>query len=68
MFPRFLMPELMKKIGLFTFNGWAIDGYTKVFWRDEPISSLVPQLEVLIGSGIVLFLLARLFARRWETA
>jgi ABC-2 type transport system permease protein len=68
MFPRFLMPDLMKKIGLFTFNGWAIDGYTKVFWRDEPISSLAPQLEVLIGSGIVLFLLARLFARRWETA
>lgn len=68
MFPRFLMPELMKKIGLFTFNGWAIDGYTKVFWRDEPISSLAPQLEVLIGSGIALFLLARLFSRRWETA
>jgi ABC-2 type transport system permease protein len=68
MFPRFLMPELMKQIGLFTFNGWAIDGYTKVFWRDEPISSLAPQLEVLIGSGIALFLLARLFARRWETA
>jgi ABC-2 type transport system permease protein len=68
MFPRFLMPDLMKKIGLFTFNGWAIDGYTKVFWRDEPIASLAPQLEVLIGSGIGLFLLARLFARRWETA
>jgi len=29
---------------------------------------LVPQVAVLIGSGIVLFLLARRFARRWEYA
>lgn len=68
MFPRFLMPELMKQVGLFTFNAWAIDGYTKVFWRDEPVWHLWPQLEVLIGAGIVLFLLARVFARRWEVA
>jgi ABC-2 type transport system permease protein len=68
MFPRYLMPELMQKAGLFTFNGWAIDGFTKVFWRDEPVWSLGPQVGVLLGSGVVLFLLARLFARRWETA
>ena len=66
MFPRFLMPESMKTIGLFTFNAWAIDGYTKVFWRDEPLSHLMPQLAVLVGSSIVLFALARLLARRWE--
>jgi ABC-2 type transport system permease protein len=68
MFPRFLMPEGMKKVGLMTFNAWAIDGFTKVFWRDEPLSHLAPQVAVLIGSGIVLFLLARRFARRWEYA
>ena len=66
MFPRFLMPEMMKKIGLLTFNAWAIDGYTKVFWRDEPVSHLAPQVAVLVGSAIVLFWIARLFARRWE--
>jgi ABC-2 type transport system permease protein len=68
MFPRFLMPETMKKVGLLTFNAWAIDGYTKVFWRDEPISHLAPQVAVLLGSGIALFLLARRFARKWEYA
>ncbi|HYW43645.1 MAG TPA: ABC transporter permease [Bryobacteraceae bacterium] len=68
MFPRFLMPEGMKKVGLMTFNAWAIDGYTKVFWRDEPVSHLGPQVAVLIGAGMVLFLLARRFARRWEYA
>jgi ABC-2 type transport system permease protein len=66
MFPRFLMPEAMKTAGLFTFNAWAIDGYTKVFWRDEPVSHLAPQVAVLIGSGMVLFLIARRFARKWE--
>jgi ABC-2 type transport system permease protein len=66
MFPRFLMPETMQKVGLLTFNAWAIDGYTKVFWRDEPVLHLAPQVAVLIGAGMVLFLIARRFARRWE--
>jgi ABC-2 type transport system permease protein len=68
MFPRFLMPEMMKRIGLLTFNAWAIDGYTKVFWRDEPLSHLAPQVGALVGSCIVLFLIARRFARKWEYA
>ena len=68
MFPRFLMPETMQKVGLLTFNAWAIDGYTKVFWRDEPILHLAPQVAVLIGAGVVLFLIARRFARKWEYA
>jgi ABC-2 type transport system permease protein len=62
------MPAGMQKVGLLTFNAWAIDGYTKVFWRDEPILHLAPQVGVLIGAGMVLFLIARRFARRWEYA
>jgi ABC-2 type transport system permease protein len=68
MFPRFLMPEGMQKAGLLTINAWAIDGFTKVFWRDEPISHLWPQVLVLIGIGTVLFAIARRVARRWEYA
>jgi ABC-2 type transport system permease protein len=66
MFPRFLMPPGMQKAGLLTINAWAIDGFTKVFWRDEPISHLWPQVLVLLGTAIVLFLIARRWARRWE--
>lgn len=66
MFPRYFMPEAMQKVGLITINAWAIDGYTKVFWRDEPVSHLAPQMAVLFGAGIALFLIARRFARRWE--
>jgi ABC-2 type transport system permease protein len=68
MFPRFLMPDLMRKVGLFTFNSWAIDGYTKVFWRDEPVTRLGPQVAILISSGLVLFVIARICARRWDSA
>jgi ABC-2 type transport system permease protein len=62
------MSAAMKKVGLFTFNSWAIAGYTKIFWRDEPIRALAPEVAVLVSSGIVLFFLARWFARRWESA
>jgi ABC-2 type transport system permease protein len=68
MFPRFLMPEAMQKAGLFTINGWAIDGFNKVFWYQQPLWELRSQVGVLLGAGIVLFLVARRVARRWEYA
>ena len=66
MFPRFLMPEAMQKAGLLTINAWAIDGFTKVFWRDEPVSHLWPQVLVLLTVGVVLFAIARKLAQRWD--
>lgn len=68
MFPRFLMSETMQKIGLLTFNGWAIDGYLKVFWRDAPLWQLWPQVAVLCGLTVVFLAAARALGRRWETA
>jgi ABC-2 type transport system permease protein len=68
MFPRFLMPEAMQKAGLLTINAWAIDGFTKIFWRDEPVSHLWPQVLVLASTAVVLFVVARRVARRWEFA
>lgn len=68
MFPRYMMPAAMQKAGLFTINAWAIDGFTKVFWRDLPLTALWPQVSVLLAVGIVLFVIARRVARRWEFA
>jgi ABC-2 type transport system permease protein len=68
MFPRYFMSAAMQKAGLLTINAWAIDGFTKVFWRDEPLSHLWPQVLVLLGTGVVLFGIARRLARRWEYA
>ena len=68
MFPRFLMAPAMQTAGLFTINAWAIDGFTKVFWRDLPVTALWPQVGVLLAVGTALFLIARRIARRWEFA
>jgi len=57
----------MQKMGLFTFNAWALDGYIKVFWRDAPLTALWPQLAVLTALTAVFLIVARLLARRWET-
>ncbi|HSK45937.1 MAG TPA: ABC transporter permease [Candidatus Binatia bacterium] len=68
MFPRLLMPVAMQKAGLLTINAWAIDGFTKVFWRDEPVSHLWPQVLVLLAIGTALLAIARKIAQRWEYA
>jgi ABC-2 type transport system permease protein len=68
MFPRFLMSETMQKFGLLTFNGWALDGYLKVFWREAALWQLWPQVLVLLSLTIAFFAGARLLARRWEVA
>ena len=68
MFPRFLMSETMQKFGLLTFNGWALDGYLKVFWREAAVWQLWPQVLVLCGLTAAFFMGARMLARRWEAA
>jgi ABC-2 type transport system permease protein len=67
MFPRFAMSEELQKAGLFTFNAWALDGYQKVFWRDEATWELWPQVLVLVALTAVFLVAARALARRWET-
>jgi ABC-2 type transport system permease protein len=67
MVPRYLMSDELQQYGLWTFNAWALDGYTKVFWRELPVDSLAPQLGVLLISGVVFLLAARVLAVRWET-
>jgi ABC-2 type transport system permease protein len=68
MFPRFLMSETMQKMGLLTFNGWALDGYLKVFWRNAAVWELWPQVLVLSVLGATFLGLARLLGRLWELA
>ncbi len=68
MVPRYLMPEAMQRLGLVTFNAWAVMGYEKVFWRDAPAVALWPQVCVLAGMTAVGLVVARRLARRWESA
>ncbi len=66
MVPRYLLSEKVQKLGLVTLNAWAIDGFMKVFWREEPLAQLWPQVAVLLAASFVLFAGARRLARRWE--
>ncbi len=73
MVPRVFMPEFMRTPALFTFNGWAMDGYLKVFWHDDPSATLVgslvavvPQVAMLAAMTVTFLAVARMLARRWE--
>ncbi len=68
MVPRYLLSPQIQKVGLLTLNAWAIDGFLKVFWRDEPLTSLWPQVAVLLGAAALLFAAARKLAERWDVA
>ncbi len=73
MIPRFFMPLSFQQMGKFTFNGWAIDGFLKVFWYDNPADSVIhsvlklwPEVLVLLLMTAAFMVVARLSARRWE--
>jgi len=68
MVPRYLLSEKVQKLGLITLNAWAIDGFVKVFWREEPLVNLWPQATVLLAAAAALFAAARRVARRWDVA
>lgn len=74
MVPRFIMPKFMDTAALFTFNGWALDGFLKVFWYNDvhatvaqSLTSLIPQIAMLSLLAVVFVGIARKLARRWET-
>jgi ABC-2 type transport system permease protein len=68
MWPRFLMPPALQKAGLALFNAWALEGFTNVFWREEPLTSIVLPVVILAAWGIAFFLLARKLTQRWDVA
>jgi len=67
MVPRYVMSQSLRDAGLWTFNAWALDGFDKVFWRELPVGDLWPQMSVLMVSGAVFLIAARILAIRWET-
>jgi ABC-2 type transport system permease protein len=51
MFPRFMMPDWVKPLGLFTINGWAYDGFLDVVLGRGTLAAL-PESTVLCLIGI----------------
>lgn len=74
MVPRFAMPAFMESASRFTFNGWALDAFRAVLWQRDPdgsfgalFASVALPLAVLVAATVVLLVVARRLARRWET-
>jgi ABC-2 type transport system permease protein len=68
MVPRYIMSDSMKQLGKFTFNGWALDGFQKVFWYDLPLSEIRLEVFVLLTITLLLGFAASFMARRWGAA
>ncbi len=68
MVPRFLMPAGMQRAGLALFNTWAIEGFTRVFWREEPLQRLALPVLVLVACAVLFFALALKLTKRFEIA
>jgi len=73
MIPRFVMPAYMDTAAKFTLNGQAIDGYLKIFWREDSSHSLVQSLFFILPEVSILAVFAGLmigmalwFSRRWQ--
>jgi len=60
MVPKFVMPNFMKIMSLFTPHGWALDGYLNIFVRNYGIIQILPNILILLGFATVLFLLSLL--------
>ncbi len=52
MVPRWIMPEWMKDLGLFTINGWAYDGFMKLI-QNQGLSGIAPQCGTLLAIAAV---------------
>ena len=66
MIPRFLMPDWLQAVGWVTPNAWALEAYTSIFWRGEPLSALALPLALLGLAAVIGLLVARRGARSLE--
>jgi ABC-2 type transport system permease protein len=66
MVPRFFMPPLLQSLGWLTPTTWALEAYTSVFWREEPLAALALPVALLTLAGFAGLATARVLSRRWE--
>lgn len=64
MWPRFIMPVPMQRIGQVFPHAWAMDAFIKLIARDAGVTDILPELAVLAGFVLVLLPLATWRLRR----
>ncbi len=64
MVPRFFMPGWLQTLGWITPNTWALEAYSGLFWRGEPLLALLPRCAGLLGVGLLTLAISHLLSRR----
>ena len=55
MFPRFLLPESIQKIGFLTPHAWALNAYQDVMLRGRPLTETLGNIAVVLVFGLVFY-------------
>jgi len=50
--PLSITPEWFQFLGHFTLNAWAVEGYQKIFWYEQGLGGILPQLGVLLAIAL----------------
>lgn len=64
MVPRFFMPAWLQAIGWLTPNTWALEAWSGVLWRGDPLAAIPMPLAALSLATIAALLIAHFGARR----
>jgi ABC-2 type transport system permease protein len=63
--PLAITPEWYQRLGHFTLNAWAMDGYQGIFWYGKGVGGILLEIGVLLGVALgLLFLAWRIWERR----
>ncbi|MBL8857348.1 MAG: ABC transporter permease [Planctomycetes bacterium] len=57
-FPLMITPAWYQKLGHFTLNAWAMDGYHAILWYGKGVDGVLVEIGVLLGIASILTLLA----------
>jgi ABC-2 type transport system permease protein len=68
-FPLIVTPAWYQKLGHFTLNAWAMDGYQGIFWYGKDLSGIALEIGVLFAiAAVTSFIAVRAWKRRFEVA
>src|SRR3990170_3734641 len=65
MVPRYIMPDLMQRVGLITPHAWALTAYQDVLVRGYDVVRILPEVAALMGFAVVFFGVA-LWRFKWD--
>ncbi len=64
MVPRFMMPEWLQELGVFTPNYWSIEAFYGILARGQSLVDLLPVWGVLFGGGFICLGLAAILSHK----